>query len=115
MELIEKAICECYTGTVFCIGEEREAIYKYLENLEKSPVFTHEMSKAIEKHRAEIKKDFIDVCRGKYSKPDGDELCAKLKAIVNGICINYTSCSVCPLEDYKKNQCKLIEIYREES
>lgn len=67
MTLIEKAICECYTGIVFCVGDERDQIYKYLSDKEKRHIYTHEILDVVANHQDEIKKDFLDVLKGKYA------------------------------------------------
>lgn len=67
MTIEEKVICECYTNIAFCMGEERKEVYKYLSSKANRTVYTHEMLEVIKEHQEEIKKDFIDVCKGKYS------------------------------------------------
>lgn len=70
MNIREKAICECYTGSVFCEGEERDAIYEYLSIKEGREIYTHEILDIVKKHKDSIKQDFIDVCEGKYKEAD---------------------------------------------
>lgn len=123
MELIEKAICECYTGYVFCTGEEREAVYRYLECLEKKPIFTHRIMEVIEKHQDEIKEDFKDVCTGEYESKENSGLKEKCKQLENqneqlknaafNVCAEYKGCEGCPLHDAKECKCKLLDSYPE--
>ena len=69
MTLKEKAICEVFTGLCFCEGEERNEVYKYLEEIFGRPIFTHEMDEAFAvEAQARSRADFVKVCAGEYSE-----------------------------------------------
>lgn len=59
----EKAICEIYTGICFCAGDQREAVYKYSEELMGRPVFTHEFYTLADELKKRAKADFVAICR----------------------------------------------------
>lgn len=64
MRKIECAIIMAYTGAVMLTGEDIIIFYKYIENIMKRPVYTHELAdEAIVKEiKARSKIDFIKLC-----------------------------------------------------
>jgi hypothetical protein len=58
MTLEERVIVETYTGYCMTSGDERDAVYKYMEKLLGRPVYTHELYE-------KSKEDFIELCKGK--------------------------------------------------
>ena len=44
MALEERVIVETYTGYCMTSGDERNAVYKYMEKLLGRPVYTHELA-----------------------------------------------------------------------
>ena len=44
MTLEERVIVETYTGYCMTSGDERNAVYKYMEKLLGRPVYTHELA-----------------------------------------------------------------------
>lgn len=63
MTLREKAICEVYTGICFCAGEQREAVYKYAEELLGRPVQTLDFLFLAPRLKELARADFEALCR----------------------------------------------------
>ena len=57
----EKAIVTAYTGINMLEGEKFDEFYKYLNELYKRPVYTHEIP--FLDVREKSKKDFIALCK----------------------------------------------------
>ena len=71
MTITEKAICEVYTGIVFCAKDDIWAGYAYAERLLGRAVYTHEFAELSDKLKELSKFDFVKVCR---NEPLGFEL-----------------------------------------
>ena len=67
MTLEERVIVETYTGYCMTSGDERNAVYKYMEKLLGRPVYTHELAQksVMNKLHEKSKSDFIELCKGK--------------------------------------------------
>ena len=67
MTLKERVIVETYTGICMTSSEERNEVYKYMQEIMGRPIFTHELAfKNIqEKLREKSKKDFLELCKNK--------------------------------------------------
>lgn len=65
MTIRECAIIEAYTGICTCEGEQREYLYKYLEEILHRPIYTHELAnKDIQEEITKASKnDFVELCR----------------------------------------------------
>ena len=65
MTLRERVIVETYTGVCMVTGEDRNEVYKYMEELMGRPVYTHELaSKEVqEKLKEKSRADFMALCR----------------------------------------------------
>lgn len=48
-------------------GDERNAVYKYMQKLLGRPVYTHELAQksVVNKLQEKSKADFIELCKGK--------------------------------------------------
>lgn len=70
MTIKEKVICECFTGICFCVGNERDEVYKYLSEKFGRTVFTHELAdyKMQEEIKTRTREDFIKVCNGYFKE-----------------------------------------------
>lgn len=60
-------IVETYTGYCMTSGDERNAVYKYMQKLLGRPVYTHELAQksVVNKLQEKSKADFIELCKGK--------------------------------------------------
>jgi len=60
----EKAIVMAYTGVVMLKGEKFSIFHKYIEEIMKRPVFTHELGSELiwEQIKEASKPDFIRIC-----------------------------------------------------
>lgn len=67
MTLEERVIVETYTGYCMTSGDERNAVYKYMQKLLGRPVYTHELAQksVVKKLHEKSKADFIELCKGK--------------------------------------------------
>ena len=67
MTLEERVIVETYTGYCMTSGDERNAVYKYMQKLLGRPVYTHELAQkfVMNKLHEKSKADFIELCKGK--------------------------------------------------
>lgn len=67
MTLEERVIVETYTGYCMTSGDERNAVYKYMQKLLGRPVYTHELAQksVVNKLQEKSKADFIELCKGK--------------------------------------------------
>mgnify|MGYP000569806336 CR=1 FL=1 len=67
MTLEERVIVETYTGYCMTSGDERNAVYKYMEKLLGRPVYTHELAQksVMNELHEKSKEDFIELCKGK--------------------------------------------------
>lgn len=67
MTLEERVIVETYTGYCMTSGDERNAVYKYMEKLLGRPVYTHELAQesVMNELHEKSKADFIELCKGK--------------------------------------------------
>lgn len=67
MTLEERVIVETYTGYCMTSGDERNAVYKYMEKLLGRPVYTHELAQefVVKMLQEKSKEDFIELCKGK--------------------------------------------------
>lgn len=67
MTLEERVIVETYTGYCMTSGDERNAVYKYMEKLLGRPVYTHELAQksVVKMLQEKSKDDFIELCKGK--------------------------------------------------
>lgn len=67
MTLEERVIVETYTGYCMTSGDERDALYKYMQKLLGRPVYTHELAQksVANKLHEKSKADFIELCKGK--------------------------------------------------
>lgn len=65
MTLKERVIVETYTGYCMTSGEERDEVYKYMENLLGRPVFTHMLAddNIVKELKEKAKYDFIGLCK----------------------------------------------------
>ena len=70
MTLKEKIICECYTGICFVVGDERNELYKYVQEKCGRPVYTHELPYL---NKELFKEDFIKVCKGEFNSDELDK------------------------------------------
>lgn len=61
MTLRERVIVETYTGFCMTKGDEREAVYKYMDEIMGRPVFTHELANepVIKELQEKSKVDFM--------------------------------------------------------
>lgn len=98
----ERAICECYTGIIFCTGEQRNELYKYLHELFGRPIYTHEMPQLADEIIQKSKADFIKVCKGENinEQPTADEekvKCGYWEVVSDEyeICASEFVCSIC--------------------
>lgn len=64
MTLKERIIVEVYTGYVMVTGDERNELYKYMNEIMGRPVFTHELAdkKIADELHEKSKKDFVELC-----------------------------------------------------
>lgn len=67
MTLEERVIVETYTGYCMTSGDERDAVYKYMEKLLGRSVYTHELAQksVVKKLHEKSKDDFVNLCKGK--------------------------------------------------
>ena len=67
MTLEDRVIVETYTGYCMTSGDERNAVYKYMEKLLGRPVYTHELAQksVVKMLQEKSKADFIELCKGK--------------------------------------------------
>ena len=67
MTLEDRVIVETYTGYCMTSGDERNAVYKYMEQLLGRPVYTHELAQksVVKMLQEKSKADFIELCKGK--------------------------------------------------
>lgn len=67
MTLEERVIVETYTGYCMTSGDERNAVYKYMQKLLDRPVYTHELAQesVVNELHEKSKADFIGLCKGK--------------------------------------------------
>ncbi len=67
MTLEERVIVETYTGYCMTIGDERNAVYKYMEKLLGRPVYTHELAQksVVKMLQEKSKDDFVNLCKKK--------------------------------------------------
>lgn len=67
MTLRERVIVETYTGYVMTAPEERNEVYKYMEEIMGRPVYSHELCKQeiIEEIMDKSRADFIELCKQK--------------------------------------------------
>lgn len=67
MTLEERVIVETYTGYCMTSGDERDAVYKYMQKLLGRPVYTHELAQksVVNKLHEKSKAYFIELCKGK--------------------------------------------------
>jgi hypothetical protein len=67
MTLEERVIVETYTGYCMTSGDERDAVYKYMQKLLGRPVYTHELAQksVMKKLHEKSKADFIELCKEK--------------------------------------------------
>ena len=65
MTLRERVIVEVYTGYCMTSANERDEVYKYMNQIMNRPVYTHELAdkKIQEELRKRSKEDFIYLCR----------------------------------------------------
>ena len=88
----EKAIVMAYTGICMLEGKKLFEFYKYLEELYKRPVYTHEFLTLDMKERSE--KDFMELCRKEEPERQTGEWIIDENAVLpfeSGDC----RCSVC--------------------
>ena len=67
MTLEERVIVETYTGYCMRSGDERNAVYKYMEKLLGRPVYTHELAQesVVKMLQEKSKDDFVNLCKKK--------------------------------------------------
>lgn len=67
MTLEECVIVETYTGYCMTSGDERNAVYKYMEKLLGRPVYTHELAQksVVKMLQEKSKDDFVNLCKKK--------------------------------------------------
>lgn len=67
MTLEERVIVETYTVYCMTSGDERNAVYEYMQKLLGRPVYTHELAQksVVNKLQEKSKADFIELCKGK--------------------------------------------------
>lgn len=67
MTLEERVIVEIYTGYCMTSGDERNAVYKYMEKLLGRPVYTHELAQksVVKMLQEKSKDDFVNLCKKK--------------------------------------------------
>ena len=65
MTLEERVIVETYTGYCMTSGDERNAVYKYMEKLLGRPVYTHELAQksVVKMLQEKSKDDFVNLCK----------------------------------------------------
>lgn len=68
----ERAIVETYTGFCMATGEQRNEVYKYMNEIMGRPVYTHELAlkEVQEELKAKSKEDFINLCRMPQTQAD---------------------------------------------
>ena len=61
----EAAVVMAYTGIAMCCGDDWGVFHKYIEDIMKRPVFTHELAdeKVTEQIKEKSKPDFIEICK----------------------------------------------------
>lgn len=67
MTLEERVIVETYTGYCMTSGDERNAVYKYMEKILGRPVYTHELDQksVMNELHEKSKDDFVNLCKKK--------------------------------------------------
>lgn len=67
MTLEERVIVETYTGYCMTSGDERDAVYKYMQKLLGRPVYTHELAQesVVKMLQEKSKYDFVNLCKKK--------------------------------------------------
>ena len=67
MTLEERVIVETYTGYYMTSGDERNAVYKYMEKLLGRPVYIHELAQksVVKMLQEKSKDDFVNLCKKK--------------------------------------------------
>lgn len=67
MTLEERVIVETYTVYCMTSGDERNAVYKYMEKLLGRPVYTHELAQksVVKMLQEKSKDDFVNLCKKK--------------------------------------------------
>lgn len=75
----EKAVVMAYTGTCMLTGEKFSIFHKYVEELMKRPVFTHELPYIASEIREKSQADFIALCESEY------DICESYKEHYNPI------------------------------
>lgn len=67
MTLEERVIVETYTGYCMTSGDERNAVYKYMEKLLGRPVYIHELAQksVVKMLQEKSKDDFVNLCKKK--------------------------------------------------
>lgn len=58
----EKAIVMAYTGTCMLTGDKFQIFHKYIEDIMKRPVYTHELPYIADEIRKKSEFDFIALC-----------------------------------------------------
>lgn len=114
MTLKERVIVETYTGYCMTSGEERNEVYKYMQEIMERPVCTHELaSKEIQQELHEKSKDdFVNLCRNQ--KPDFDvyELLIKIKGIGKAHCCRILCNGECPNCDHSSMMQSILDTIR---
>ncbi len=58
----EKAIVMAYTGIAMLTGDKFDIFHKYVEEIMRRPVFTHEFATCAEEIKERAKPDFLKLC-----------------------------------------------------
>lgn len=68
----ERAIIETYTGICMTTGEQRNEVYKYMNEIMGRPVYTHELAlkELQDELKEKSKEDFINLCRKPQTNAD---------------------------------------------
>lgn len=59
----EKAIVMAYTGIAMLAGDKFDIFHKYVEEIMRRPVFSHEFATCAEEIKERAKPDFLKLCK----------------------------------------------------
>ena len=59
----EAAVVMAFTGTAFLIGDDLDIFYRYVSNLMRRPVHTHELPDLADEIKERAKPDMLKICK----------------------------------------------------
>ena len=61
-----------YTGIAMLIGDKFDIFHKYVEEIMRRPVFSHEFATCAEEIKERAKPDFLKLCAEEEKRPHGE-------------------------------------------